>query len=896
MEVSWRDDGGDADYRVSLHRREHTGAYRGEGCEHIRIEGRDGNHVHFIHPIGRPPIIDELVPSVWVKADRAGLRLAVRVSLPRTNDPRTGRPVETLLTGDSYTDIGRWQRLTIDRLPDRLTRQVRVLRSELGPRVDGRQAIAEGLVLNVYGGPGVTNVWIDELNVAGHVGVGFRASSDRPPDLPGPRFSAASHAQSRSSNASSGVDAGLGNPGGPELLAAAPGEQSHSISLDNGVLNVDRRPVFPRVVLYRGEPLELIKQLGFNGLWLDEPPSAELLAEARRLALWLVCPPPRSLTGSPAEPAVAARFEIGPEYDCVLAWNIGRDLTQGDLKHTAAIVGRLRSADRRHRRPVIGGATTDLRGFSRHADLLLLDRRPLGTSLDIRDYGRWIRTQPRLARPGTPIWTTVQTQPSAALYHQLATLQPGRKPPTNVSPEQMRLLAMTAIAAGSRGLLMVTESPLDADDPATRERATALELLNLQLSLIEPWAAAGSFLAEIESSHAPLTGSVLRTKRARLALPTWLAEDGQYAAAASSRRPMSVIIPGAPESAIAYQLGPDLLTPLRHERVTGGVQVTLREFGAADSIVLAQDAALIAELTRRAKRIGPRAARLWRDLVARRIEVVEQVERELPPSPKAALPTDRWLADARRDLGWCEQLLESNQYARAIGHARRADQSLIALEHARWTHVVGTAGKPITQPTTTHYRTLPWHAALAQRMAASAIDGNRVAGGGFEDLTRLINSGWQHFEHPSPGVRSAADLVVEASHSGRTGLRLTALPDDPENPPEVLETAPLWITTPPISVDAGELLVIRAWVNIPRPITGSVDGLMLFDSMTGDPLAARLGETDGWQPIVLHRIAPQSGPMRITIALTGLGEARIDDLSVQSLRYHGGTNPVARRR
>jgi hypothetical protein len=816
--------------------------------------------------------------------------------------------------------------LTVANLPERLTRQVRVLRSEVGPRVDGREAYVDALVLNVYGGPGVTNVWIDELSVAGHVGVGFRASSGAEPSRAGraelsrgraadasaespgnpgsgPRFAPASHSYAgdeRHRGESGTADPQLGQqPGpqpGPQLIGAEPGEQRHTIALQSGVLNVDGRPVFPRVIQHRGEPLGLIHQLGFNGVWLDEPPSAEMLTEARRLGLWLVCPPPQSLTGSPREPAVAARFEIGPQYDCVLAWNVGRGLTEDQLDHTAAVIGRLRSADRRHRRPVIVGATTGLRGFSRHADLLLLDRRPLGTSLELRDWARWIKTQPRLARPGTPVWTTVQTQPSAALYHQLAAIRPGRTPPTNVSPEQVRLLAQTAIASGSRGLLMLSESSLDGNDPATRDRATSLELLNLQLQLIEPWAAAGSFLADVRSSQSALTGSVLRTNRARLALPMWMAEQGQFATEASPTGRLSFVVPGAPESAIAYHLTPDRFSPLRHERVTGGVQVTLPRFGTSEMVVLAQDAALVTALTRRARETGARAAKLWRELTARQIEVVREVEGQLPATPKAAVPGQRWLDDARDGLGWCDRLIASKQYGRAIEHATRACQSLLALQHARWTHVVHASGSAIESPTTAHYRALPWHEPLGQRRAQSAADANRLPGGSFEDLRGLIQGGWQHFEHPSPTVHSAADLVVEAARSGRTGLRLTAWADDPESPPPVLETAPLWITTPPIGVDAGQLMLVRAWVNIPRAITGSVDGLMLFDTMTGEPLAARLGQTDGWQPITLYRVAPHSGTMRITLALTGLGEARIDDLTVQSLRYNGRSQPVARRR
>ena len=49
-----------------------------------------GSYVYFAHDVGRPRIIDELAPSVWIKSDRPGLQMAARVVLPRAVDPRSG--------------------------------------------------------------------------------------------------------------------------------------------------------------------------------------------------------------------------------------------------------------------------------------------------------------------------------------------------------------------------------------------------------------------------------------------------------------------------------------------------------------------------------------------------------------------------------------------------------------------------------------------------------------------------------------------------------------------------------------------------------------------------------------------------------------------------------------
>jgi len=110
--LSWHDAGGNAPHRVIQQQLLPGMAHAGGSCEWLQIEA-DGSHVYFAHDVGRPRIIDELAPSVWIKSDRAGPHLAVRVVLPRTIDPHTGRPVATILMGPAYTDVGRWQQLQL---------------------------------------------------------------------------------------------------------------------------------------------------------------------------------------------------------------------------------------------------------------------------------------------------------------------------------------------------------------------------------------------------------------------------------------------------------------------------------------------------------------------------------------------------------------------------------------------------------------------------------------------------------------------------------------------------------------------------------------------------------------------------------------------------------------
>ena len=142
-----------------------------------------GTYTYLIHPIPQSRVLAEWMAALWVKADRMGLQLLARVVLPRTRDPQTGGPMTVLLRGDVYDRSGLWQQLTIREADQLLERQVRVLRSQFGPDVDAREAYADLLVVNAYGGTGVTNLWIDDLELLGQIAAGqFTSSSSETPD------------------------------------------------------------------------------------------------------------------------------------------------------------------------------------------------------------------------------------------------------------------------------------------------------------------------------------------------------------------------------------------------------------------------------------------------------------------------------------------------------------------------------------------------------------------------------------------------------------------------------------------------------------------------------------------------------------------------------------------
>jgi hypothetical protein len=850
--------GGDAPHVLQAHRRIRGVAHRGQGCEWLQLStGQGGSAVYIAHDIGCPWVIEDLRPSVWVKSDRPGVQLLVEVVLPRTVDPRTGRAAVTHLFGSTYNDVGRWQQLSTDTLPQLLARQVRILRSQLRLDVDAGEAYVGRVLLNLYSGPGLTNVWIDDLAAAGYVASGRTA----PVVAPGPQ----------------------GRPSAPRPVPAADNLSARvvpaaEVQLAGPTLLVRGQPMLPRAIQYQGEPLAWLKQLGFNTIWLRDMPSGEFLAEVGRLGLWLVCPPPLPPAVQGERPPGSA---IGPEFQPVLAWDLGSGLTTVQLEASRRWADEIRLADARGRRPLIACPVSDLREYSRHVNLLLIDRRPLGTSLEMPDYGVWVRREPLLARPGTPVWTTIQTQPGEGLRRQLAALVPGWAVPTVFAPEQVRLLVWTAVSSGSRGIVFQSQSPLSADDPATRQRALTLQLLNFELELMEPWVAAGSFVGVANSNKKEVSGAVLRSDRARLVLPAWLAPRSQCVAPEAFTRSLALVAPGIPESCNAYELTAGRLEPLRHKRDTGGIRVTLDEFHLTGMVLFDQDPMVFDAVRRRAAANGRAIAQLERQLAGWKLQAVSQavgsLAGRLPPLTDVAGS----LAEARRALDEADAQLRAGDLQAGWLGARRAMRPLRVLERAAWNAAMTGLPSPVVSPGTAAFSTLPWHWALVDRLRQSQAGPNRLPGGDFEDAQLMLRAGWRHERHAVAGVTTAADLVGEACHSGRWGMRLTARADDPENPPAMIETPPIWLTTPALPVQAGQIVWIHGSVYIPAPITGSVDGLMVIDSLGGEDLAERIDKTEGWGQFTLLRAVDRSGPMTVTFAMSGLGEARLDDIAIQ---------------
>jgi hypothetical protein len=167
-----------------------------------------------------------------------------------------------------------------------------------------------------------------------------------------------------------------------------------------------------------------------------------------------------------------------------------------------------------------------------------------------------------------------------------------------------------------------------------------------------------------------------------------------------------------------------------------------------------------------------------------------------------------------------------------------------------------------------------------------------LPGGDFETTPDQTAANWQAQEEGRlDNVELIARRVADDPEQGKQCLMLQIKPRDvagpdgkPLPPPVALERTFLAIHSPAVKLHPGSLVQISGWVKIPSAIAASADGVMLYDSAGGEPLAVRLtGEQKKWKKFTLYRRVPASGTVSVTLALTGIGTAYFDDVRIEPL-------------
>jgi hypothetical protein len=841
-ETSWRVAETDCDLQKLTHERTWRVAHHGNASEYVRLLLGPGNKAYLTYDLTPAFVIEELAPSFWLRSDRAGLRSYVRVVLPRSREPRTGKPITMLIPGDAYSGGGDWQQLFTRNLPAQVQRHARVLRAELAIDIDVREAFVDKLVINAYTEPGAVQLWIDDVQVSGMVTAEDVAVVGRQADV-----TPASFAETNSG-----------------------AQVERLVELDGSVILTHGRPTQIRMIEYRGESFAWLQAQGFNALLMSAPATQAELDEARRLGLWLIMPPA----------SAEGRLDVRPDHAPVLAWLLGREQGPAELDAARELARNLRMADSAAARPMLVNAFAPLSAYSRTASMLLLEPPPLGGSFEMADYAQWFADRPKLARPGTPIVAMLPSQLAPAVTAQLNMLRARGTPPPVLDYEQLRLLTFTAVAAGVRGVCFASESRLDAQDAATRQRADVLQLLTAELQLVEPWMASATGVEQVEVDDPAVQVSALQTDRARLLLVRRYTFGQQWNLGPAPQDRISLVIPGTPSSLHAYRLSTLGTEPLTHRRVTGGTHVALEGAGTCSLVVLTQDPLVLGRMAKALAALENQQSRLHYDITTRKLEFTAEALGRLPLNAFPQTAQNMQLASSNMERAI--RLLSANDRRSAEKFIVEADAQLSAVQRGQWEGAARAFASPVDSPLCTHFSMLPAHYELAERLRMASWSANLLAGGDMEQLDALVQSGWRHQSDPNVPLASSVELVPQP-HRGGSSLHLQVVSRDPQTAPAIVETPPVWILSPALPVAAGKMVRISGFVRTSPEIAGSQDGLLIFDSLGGRALAQRIRGESAWRKFEMFRAAPVDSQVTLTIALTGLGDAWIDDVEFSVL-------------
>jgi hypothetical protein len=895
---SWVRASADAPFDETAHQMTNQGPHDGQRAEYLETKAGQGSYVYYQYACGRALISDELSATVWVKANRPGVQLVARVVLPHEPDPNNlDSRLTTMLRGDMYRQVGRWQPLRIDRSVALTKQQQQLMQNQLGRSLNFSDAYVDALLLNVYTGQGVSAVWIDDLEI----GPVLDPVTSAPATPPG---------------------------GVPGALASRTPSRSALVEFNGSQLRVDGKNFFLRGIRHSDTPLKALRDAGFNTVWVEATDDPALFQQAADMGFWLVpslpvTQPEGHFVSTEALGQDVSRF---PALDAVLFWDLGGALAVEQTGLVARSAQLVRGAD--PGRPIGGDVWDGLLPYSRNLNLVGIHRWPLMTAMELKDYREWLNQRRLLANPGSYVWTWIQTHMpdwyTTLLYERGS--HEAFNEPIGPQPEQIRLLTWTALGAGCRGLGFWSDRFL-ADSHQGRDRLLALALLNQELEMLEPLLLTADWPAQWVDTNIPdIKAAVMRTSKGLLVLPMWLGPGAQYVPGQEATAGLNIVVPQVPQGTQAWEITPGEVRSLRLERVLGGTRVYLPEFGLTTALIFTSDTNLLIRFQEQCRARRQLAAQWSYELAVQELQKVWRVEQQLEKANHTLPDGPALLKDARDRLQVCKDYWDNRRFTDAYREAQRVLRPIRILMRGQWESGIKGLTTPVASPYAVSFYTLPRHWQFMDEVRRGKAGANVLPGGNFEDEpgapptnrwapqettldeVELISRRVKEIPPEAPkidkkdnkaGVRNddkkdvkKADKAAPTTSPGtrqdlpivgQQCLMLQIRPKHKEAVPQALERTFLAINSPMVRLQPGTLVKISGWIRIPQTLTATADGALIYDSAGGEPLAYRLRAATPWVQIITYRRVPASGTINVTLALTGIGAVYFDDFKIEPL-------------
>ena len=478
--TAWRQEESDATIRLLAHDRSSRAAHDGRLSEHFRFDAGAGSGFYFSYALPNIPVDDRLTVALYVRSNRAGVQLKARVVLPADKDPETGEPSFVIVQGPLYENGERWQKLQLLDMRQEAERQARILRASTKRPVQLDGAYLDRLVINLYGGPGLSEVFLDDLTIS-PIRPAAGAATVGPP-LPAPS---------------------VPRPGTPRL--GAPVSNGLPVQLARNRLSRDGYPWVPTAIHAPGADVAALRRAGFDLLADDPQAKPKRIEQAIATGMMLMPLLGGENPGEVVDPDQVARIaELYPYREAVAFWHLGGGLGRGlGAKERARELERVRAAIaalRRSHGKFSHLATADVDGETTlyakpPLNLDALGVRPIcwGSSQQPFETLLYLGQRRTLAtwNPDEPFWAWIPARPPESLVPLI--WGEGQVPDwgqPRVQPEQVRLYTYLALASGYRGIGYLADAELTND--AGQAMLIEMELLNLEIDLFQSVIAAGS--------------------------------------------------------------------------------------------------------------------------------------------------------------------------------------------------------------------------------------------------------------------------------------------------------------------------------------------------------------------------------------------------------------------
>jgi hypothetical protein len=840
-------------------------AHKGNSSETIRVNAAAAEpvptpYVYFLYPVPREiraTVTPELTASLWLRSRRSGVQLLGRVVLPHVHNPKVPETAYTLLIeGARYNTANNWQKLELGDVSAALKQKLQSLRLEFGNDVDIADAYVDQLVLNLYTGPGETQVWINEVEIG---------------PVRGERALAVSPV-----------------PKAPTIAR----RHATSVEINRDQLLVDNKRFFFRGIRLTDTPPSVHKLAGFNTVFLEPNAPQAIVDEVARLDMFAVPTVTLPEIDGGIVPASAGKEEIPRDSlarfqnsDKLLFWYLGGGRQTNHVDKIARAAAIVREAD--PDRPIAVGAWDGLWPYSRNVDLLDFHRWPIHTSLELTKYRDWLNQRRLLARPGTFTWTWVQTH-LPEWHTQLVYDRPSTAPfdePIGPQPEHIRLLTYIALSAGCRGIGFWSDRFLAETHQGT-DRLLEVAMLNLELQLLEPMLL--SILKPpiwVDTSVPQVKAAVLYGDKGILVLPMWLGPHSQYVPGQSAAAAVKIPVPLVPPNYAAWEICPAEVHSLIPHRIAGASEITINDFSLTGAVVftgdMGSDGPVVYWQEQVRKMVKPAAD--WSiDLAGLELAKIYTVTKQLAASQAPPVRGGELLVrDAEERMTLAKAFQKAGRYRDAYFEANRAMRPMRQLMRMQFELAIKeTGGLPCASPYDISYFTLPRHWQLMQAIKRATPGDNLLRAGNFEgDATKS----WNVTKATLDEVIPQSKFSSHKPHEGEQCLELSVVAKDPKSPPAALERTCIAATSTPVTLPPGTLVRISAWMRVPNGISASPDGALFYDSIGGEALAVRMTDAMDWRKFTLYRRVPSSGQVSVTLALTGLGTVHLDDVKIEPL-------------